>query len=72
MNINLNETTQTKEVTAMVIQMKQELVAAGLRQQIASLAQVMEDMEWETLDKEALGWRLRAVELQLRRLREAA
>lgn len=56
----------------MVIQMTQEVLAAGLRQQIATLADVMEEMQWEALDKDAIGWRLRAVELQLRRLREAA
>lgn len=61
-----------KEVTRMVIQVKQEWLAAGLRQQIASLSEVMEDMQWEQLDKEAIAWRLRAVELQLRRIREAA
>lgn len=61
-----------KEVTVMVIQMTQEVLAAGLRQQIATLADVMEEMQWEALDKDAIGWRLRAVELQLRRLREAA
>ena len=55
----------------MVTQVKQEYVAAGLRQQIESLAHVVQDMEHETLGQEALAWRLKAVELGLRKLREA-
>jgi hypothetical protein len=51
---------------------KLEYVAAGLRQQIESLSHVVQDMERETLGEEAIGWRLKAVELGLRRLREAA
>lgn len=51
---------------------QQEYVAAGLRQQIESLAHVVQDMESETLGNEAIAWRLKAVELGLRRLREAA
>ncbi len=51
---------------------EREYVAAGLRQQIRSLTQVMEEMEFERLDGEAIAWRLKAVELNLRRLREAA
>ena len=51
---------------------KQEYVAAGLRQQIESLSHVVQDMERETLGEEAIAWRLKAVELGLRRLREAA
>jgi hypothetical protein len=56
----------------MVAKIKQEYVAAGLRQQIRSLAQVMEEMESERLESEAIAWRLKAVEINLRRLREAA
>jgi hypothetical protein len=61
-----------KEVTGMVTQVRQEYMAAGLRQQIESLSHVVQDMERETLEQEAIGWRLKAVELGLRRLREAA
>jgi hypothetical protein len=60
------------EVTVMVIQMKEEYIAAGIRQQIQSLRTLSEEIEAERLTQEALAWRLRAVELQLRRLREAA
>ncbi len=56
----------------MVIEMQKEVLAAGLRQQIHTLSQVIEEMEREHLEQEALAWRLRAVELGLRRLREAA
>jgi len=51
---------------------KPEYLAAGLRQQIKSLACVIEEMEGDHLGVEALSWRLKAVELGLRRLREAA
>ncbi len=51
---------------------RQEYVAAGLRQQIESLAHVVQDMERETLGQDAIAWRLKAVEISLRRLREAA
>jgi len=51
---------------------KLEYVAAGLRQQIESLTHVVQDMEKETLEQDAIAWRLKAVELGLRRLREAA
>jgi len=53
-------------------QVKVEYMAAGLRQQIESLSHVVQDMEKETLGEEAIAWRLKAVELGLRRLREAA
>jgi hypothetical protein len=56
----------------MVIQMKEEYVAASIRQQIESLKVLSEELENERLGQDALAWRLRAVELQLRRLREAA
>jgi hypothetical protein len=62
----------TKEVTGMVIQMKEEYLAAGLRQQIQTLKTLSAEIEAERLTADALGWRIRAVELQLRRLREAA
>ena len=51
---------------------KEEYVAAALRQQIESLAYVLQEMEREQLGEEAIAWRLKAVELVLRRLREAA
>jgi hypothetical protein len=60
------------EVTKMGTKVQQEYVAAGLRQQIESLSHVVQDMEKETLENEAIAWRLKAVELGLRRLREAA
>ena len=53
----------------MVIEMQQEVLAAGLRRQIESLACVMEEIKNERLEKEAIAWRLRAIELELRRLR---
>lgn len=56
----------------MVTQMKEEYVAAGIRQQIQSLRLLSEEIEVDRLAPEALAWRLRAVELQLKRLREAA
>ncbi len=56
----------------MVTRVKSEYMAAGLRQQIKSLADVMEEMETDRLGPEAIAWRLKAVELGLRRLREAA
>jgi hypothetical protein len=56
----------------MVAQMKEEYLAAGLRQQIQSLKVLSEEIESERLTADALGWRIRAVELQLRRIREAA
>lgn len=51
---------------------QQEYMAAGLRQQIESLSHVAQDMERESLEQDAIVWRLKAVELGLRRLREAA
>lgn len=56
----------------MVTKARQEHVAAGLRQQIESLDHVLQDMEREHLELDALAWRLKAVEIGLRRLREAA
>ena len=53
-------------------QVRAEYMAAGLRQQIESLAHVVQEMEQEQLGQEAISWRLKAVELGLRRLREAA
>jgi hypothetical protein len=50
----------------------QEYLAAGLRQQIRLLSNVIEEMECDHLGPEALSWRLKAVELGLRRLRDAA
>ena len=54
------------------IEQNQEYLAAGLRQQIESLSHVIQEMELEQLENEAFAWRLKAVELNLRRLREAA
>jgi hypothetical protein len=51
---------------------KEEYMAAGLRQQIESLSHVLQEMEKEHLGEEAIAWRLKAVEMGLRRLREAA
>ena len=48
---------------------KEEYVAAGLRQQIESLTHVLQEMEIEHLGQEDIAWRLKAVELSLRRLR---
>jgi hypothetical protein len=51
---------------------KLEYLAAALRQHIQSLNYVIEEMEHEHLSQEALSWRIRAIEIGLRRLREAA
>jgi hypothetical protein len=56
----------------MVAQMKEEYMAAGIRQQIQLLTALSAELEAERLTADALSWRIRAVELQLRRLREAA
>jgi len=52
--------------------MKSEYMAAGLRQQIETLTHVLEEMEYENLEQEAIAWRLKAIEMCLRRIREAA
>jgi len=51
---------------------KIDYVAATIRQQIEALQSLNQELEKESFGKEALIWRLRAVEIQLRRLREAA
>ena len=51
---------------------KMDYVAATIRQQMEALDTLHQELEKESLDKEALLWRLRAIEIQLRRLREAA
>ncbi len=56
----------------MVTRVKEEYLAAGIRQQIQSLEVLQGEMEREKLGPDALMWRIKAVELQLRRLREAA
>lgn len=56
----------------MVTRVKEEYLAAGIRQQIQSLEVLQSEIESERLGAEALTWRIKAVELQLRRLREAA
>lgn len=53
----------------MVAQMKEEYLAAGLRKQIESLGLVLLEMEKEKLGEAAIAWRIKAVELDLRRLR---
>jgi len=56
----------------MVTEKNQEYLAAGLRQHMESLAHMIEDVERQELHEGAIEWRIRAVELGLRRLREAA
>jgi hypothetical protein len=56
----------------MVVEMKEEYLAAGIRQQIEALNGLSQELETDRMASEALAWRIRAVELQLRRLREAA
>jgi hypothetical protein len=56
----------------MVIQMKEEFLAASIRKQAETLNNLIHEMETEKLVGDALAWRIRAVELQLRRIREAA
>ena len=54
------------------MQIRTDEISSIIRQQIESLTHVVQDMEKETLEQEAIAWRLKAVELGLRRLREAA
>jgi hypothetical protein len=61
-----------KEGTRMVAERNHEYLTAGLRQQMESLAHMIEEVQQEGLNEEAVSWRLRAVEIGLRRLREAA
>jgi hypothetical protein len=61
-----------ERITREVNVMKEEYMAAGIRQQIESLVRLYSEMEQEQIDKTALTWRLQSVEVQLRRLREAA
>ena len=57
----------------MVTQEKTEQrITVGLRRQIESLGHLIEEIGVERLAHDALAWRLRAVELGLRNLREAA
>jgi hypothetical protein len=56
----------------MVTNVKEEYVAAGIREQVQSLKNIHEEIETERLTSEAIAWRLRAVEIKLKRLREAA
>lgn len=53
-------------------QSKQEYVAASLREQIKNMNEIMQEMESEKLERDAIVWRLRTLELNMRRLREAA
>ena len=55
----------------MSIQMKEEYLMAGIRQQAKSLHSVIQEMGIKRLPEEGLSWRLKAVELQLRRMRES-
>ncbi len=54
----------------MSTQTKEELLIATIRNQVESLKNLLQEMEFEHLNSDALAWRLRAVELQLRRARE--
>jgi len=63
---------KTHKETDMVTEKEQEYLAAALRQQRAQLTGMIEEMERERLQRGAVEWRLKAVELSLRRLREAA
>jgi hypothetical protein len=58
-----------KEDTRMIAERNHEYLAAGLRQQIESLAHMIEEVQLDQLNEEAVSWRLRAVEIGLRRLR---
>jgi hypothetical protein len=49
-----------------------EYVATSLKTQIDNLKEVMEDIETDWIDQERLGWRLKAIELSLKHLRDAA
>jgi len=62
----------TKGGTRMVAEKNHEYLTAGLRQQMESLAHMIEEVQQKQLNQDALSWRLRAVEIGLRRLREAA
>ena len=53
----------------MVTERNHEYLAAGLRQQMESLAHMIDEVERERLNEDALSWRLRAVEIGLKRLR---
>jgi len=61
-----------KETDDMVTEKEQEYLAAGLRKQLELLNGMISEMERERLNREAVSWRLRAVEIGIRRLREAA
>jgi hypothetical protein len=61
-----------KEDSPMITERNHEYLAAGLRQQMESLAHMIEEVQLERLNEEAVSWRLKAVEIGLRRLREAA
>jgi len=51
---------------------REEYIVAGVRHLIELLEILSQEMETGSIDPEALNWRLRAVEIQSRRLREAA
>ena len=55
----------------MVANASQECVEEGMGLQIA-LSQMLQEMEKEHFEGELLGWRPKAIELGLRRLKEAA
>ncbi len=48
----------------------QDYRAAALRMQIESLKLLYSELENEQLDDEALRWRIRAIQIQLQRIRE--
>jgi len=58
--------------TSFMTTVQTDYVAATIRQQIEALKSLDQELEKEPLGKEALSWRLKAIEIQLRRLREAA
>ena len=48
----------------MIAERNHEYLAAGLRQQMESLAHMIEEVQLEQLNEEAVEWRLRAVEIK--------
>jgi predicted nucleotide-binding protein (sugar kinase/HSP70/actin superfamily) len=56
----------------MVIKVQNQQMMAAIRQQIEALSDLVEELETENLSPEALGWRIKAIELQLRQTREAS
>jgi hypothetical protein len=64
---------KTKEDTHMVPNRAiKDYMAIGLREQIESLAEVLQEMDGDPLKRDNLAWRLKAIEQDLGRIREAA